>query len=365
MRVRLIDPAGVARQAVEVSSCTAVLRDCGVGTWQIKGEPKALQQAGEGWRVAIPGVCSGLVSTRDVSMDAGRLVVTLTGVSELVTLADALTYPVTSKTTEDQSDAAHWTMTGPAETVIRQMVHENVGMIAIAPRRAPFFTVTSSQGRGSQVSASVRWGNLLEEARALARAGGVTFDAVWERGQYVLRFRVPRDLSRRVRFGGPKGGLEEASVSLAAPTATAVIVAGQGQGTARTIRFYGSSGRSWGRRIEVFKDQRQTDDPAEHDKSGAAALTDGAAGASATFKVTEVPGLVYGTDYLLGDTVSVRLGTGLTVAEPVRQVELDWDGHGRTATLTLGDHDQADDKTPPWVRKVQALDARLRGLETI
>ncbi|WP_298176876.1 hypothetical protein, partial [Saccharomonospora sp.] len=63
-----------------------------------------------------------------------------------------------------------------------------------------------------------------------------------------------------------------------------------------------------------------------------------------------------------GDTVTVELGPA-TIAEPVRAVELSWDGHGRTASLTLGDHDQADDKVPAWVKKIRDLDARVRGIE--
>lgn len=364
MRVRVIDPLGIARAGVEVTACTAVLRDCGVHTWQVTAPADALGHVGEGWRISIPGACSGLVTTREIGLDDGHLMVTLTGVGELVTLADALTYPVPSMPTEDQSDAAYWTVAGPAETVIRSMVDANVGPGAISARMAPRFSLAPSQGRGAQVSASVRWGNLLDEARALARAGGVTFDAIWGQGGYVLRFRTPRDLSRSVRFGGPRGGLEDLRLSTTGPTATAVIVAGQGQGEARTIRFYGSSGRSWGRRVEVFKDQRQTDDPAEHAKAGAEALAEGAAGASAAFTVSEVPGLVYGTDYLLGDRVTVAAG-GMVVSEPVRQVELAWDGHGRMASLILGDHAQDDDKNPAWVQRIRALDARLRGLETI
>ena len=53
----------------------------------------------------------------------------------------------------------------------------------------------------------------------------------------------------------------------------------------------------------------------------------------------------------------------MTISEPVRAVELSWDGHGREATLTLGDPDQADDKTPAWVKRINKLDARWRSLE--
>lgn len=363
MRARLIDPAGVQRQAVEVTACTAVLRDCGVGTWQIEATADTVAQVGEGWRVLIPGVCSGPVTSREMGVQDQQPVVTLTGVSELTALADHLTYPVPSKAATDQSEDAYYRASGPAETVIRGLVHVNAGTGALAARRTPFFTVTTSQGRGSTVTVETRWKNVLDEAVALARTGGVTFDAIWEGAQAVLRFRVPRDLSRRCRFGGPLGGLDDVKLSLNAPTVTDVVVAGQGQGTARAIRSY-SSATTWGRRVEAFKDRRDTEDAAEYDKAGADALAEGAASATASFTLSEVPGLVYGTDYQLGDTVTVTYG-GVQVSEPVRQVELTWDGHGRTAKVILGDHDQADDNTPVWVAKIRALDARLRVQETI
>ena len=112
----------------------------------------------------------------------------------------------------------------------------------------------------------------------------------------------------------------------------------------------------------MFKDQRDTDDMAELEQSATEQLDEGAPGAGAQFSAVEAPGLRFGTDFLLGDTVSVEVGA-LTIAEPVRAVELAWDGHGRTATLTLGDHDQADDKTPKWVSKIKKLDARVRSQE--
>lgn len=362
MRVWKIDPAGVRRGMVEVTACTVVLRDCGLGTWQVETKDSTI---GAGWRVLIPGVVSGPVTEVSVGIEGGHPVWTVTGVSELVALADRLTYPVPSKAASAQSDAAHWRATGPAETVIRDMVHLNAGPGALPSRRAKFFTVTASSGRGGTVSTAQRWGVLLDEARKLARLGGVTFDAIWEQAsaQAVLRFRVPRDLSRRVRFGGPLGGLEDATVSLKAPTATAVVVAGQGQGTERTVYEY-TAPVQWGRRIEVFKDQRQTNDVAELDKAGAEALADSAATGTASFKVAETKGLVYGTDYMLGDTVTVEVG-GMRVTEPVRAVELAWDGHGRTASIVLGDHDQADDKDPAWLARVRRIEAQMRGLETI
>lgn len=367
MRVRIIDPAGVQRGAVEVTACSVVLRDCGVHTWMIETSEDAAGPVGEGWRVVIRdgGIAvSGLVSKRRVEMDGPHLVTVLSGVSETTALADRLVYPDPARGEDQQSTAYSYKATGPAETVIRDMVHLNAGTGALAVRRQPYFTVTASQGRGATVTMDHRWGNLLEDARFLARAGGVVFDAVWEQGQAVLRFRERRDLSRQVRFSPGNGGVADgAALELNAPEATTAIVAGQGEGTARMVRVV-TRAPAWGRRIEVFKDQRDEADPAGLVKAGDEELDGKVASASATVPVVEVPGCVLGTDYQLGDTVSVLLG-GARVSEPVRQAEVSWDGHGRTVKLSLGDHDQQDDDQPAWVAQVRALDARMRGMETI
>src|SRR5699024_7654397 len=193
---------------------------------------------------------------------------------------------------------------------------------------------TASQGRGSRVTTNLRYMNLLEESRKLARLGGVRFDAVQEEdSRIVFRFRVPRDRSRSVRFTDRNGGVTDGSYSLAAPTATVVLVAGQGEGTARNI-IERSRATTWGRRVEAFKDQRDTDEADELEQSAIEQLDEGEAGAGASFTVAESPGLVCGVDYRRGDTGSVVLCAS-TSSQPVRTVELSCDGHGRSSYLTL------------------------------
>ena len=365
LAVWAVDPDRVRRGQLQALECTVVVRDADVGTFTLTVPDDELAgRMRDGWRVLIQDgeetILSGPVE--EVAPNVADRTVEFTGVSDLVHVADRLVYPNPALPGASQTSDAYYKRSGPAETVIRDMVHANAGAGAITARRVDGFTVASSQGRGSTVSTNLRYKNLLEEARALGRLGGVTFDAVQEQdARIVFRFRVPVDRSRSVRFTDRNGGVTDGSYSLAAPTATVVLVAGQGEGTARNI-IERSRATTWGRRVESFKDQRDTDDADELEQSAIEQLDDGEAGAGASFTVAESPGLIYGVDYRLGDTVSVELGAA-TISEPVRAVELSWDGHGRTASLTLGDHDQADDKTPGWVKKIKALDARVRGME--
>ena len=365
LTVWAIDPDRVRRGHLVAHECTVVLRDAETGTWTVTVQDDDLAgRVRDGWRVLIQdggvSVVSGPVTS--VAPDLADHTVTLDGVSDLVHVEDRLIYPDPSRQAESQTADSYYKRKGAAETVIRDMIHANAGTGALAARRAPGFTVTSSQGRGSIVSTNLRYKNLLEEARALARLGGVTFDAIQEEdSRIILRFRVPRDRSRAVRFADGNGGVTEGSYSLDAPTATTVLVAGQGEGADRTI-IERDRDSTWGRRIEIFKDQRDTDEADELEQSAVEQLDEGAAGAGANFVATETPGLVFGTDYMLGDTVAVEIGAA-TIVEPVRAVELVWDEFGRTARLTVGDHDQADEQTPAWVKKIRDLDARVRGME--
>lgn len=367
LTVWAIDPGRVRRGVLVPLSCTVVLRDADVGTFQVTvpAEDVLSRRIVEGWRLLIQDdgdlVMSGPVET--ITGEVGDSTRDLSGVDDLVHVQDRLTYPTPNQASTAQTAEAKYKRTGPAETVIRDLIHANVGTGAILSRQQDGFTVTASAGRGATVSAETRFEPVLEHARKLARLGGVTFSAGQEQdNRIVCRFRVPVDRSRAVRFSEANGGLASGSYGLSAPTATVAIVGGQGEGTYRNIREY-TRATAWGRRIETFLDQSSTDDDTEIKQAGTEALDEGAEGATSSVSVVESPGRRLGTDFFLGDTVTVELGAA-TVSEPVRQVELAWDGHGRTASLTLGDHESADDKTPKWVTKIKKLDARVRGMET-
>lgn len=366
LTVWAVDPGRVRRGQLVPLGCTVVLRDADVGTFQITvpSDDVLSQQMGPGWRVIIQDggtILSGPLTTpSEITTERTR---ELTGVSDLQHVQDRGIYADPSKAWTGQTAEGKYVASGPAETVIRNLVHANVGTGAIVARRQDGFTVATSQGRGKTVKINDADKKLLETIRPLARTGGITFDAVQEDdGRIVFRFRIPVDRSRSVRFTERNGGLVEGTYALAAPTVNVVLAAGQGTGTYLNRREYVRA-TTWGRRVEDFLDQTSTDDDAEIKQAADEALDEGREGATASIKAQEVPGLRYGTDFSLGDTVTVEFD-GATVSEPVRQVELEWDGHGRTASLTLGDHESADDNTPKWVKKIKALEKRIRAKET-
>lgn len=365
LTVWAVDPGRVRRGHLVPLGCTVVLRDADVGTFQISvpADDALSQMMGPGWRVIIQDggtVLSGpITEPSEITTERTR---ELVGVSDLQHVQDRGIYADPSKPWTGQTADGKYVASGPVETVVRDLVHANVGTGAIAARRQDGFTVATSQGRGKTVKINDADKHLLETIRPLARLGGITFDAVQEDdGRIVFRFRVPTDRSRSVRFTERNGGLVEGSYTLAAPTVNVVLAAGQGTGNYLNRREYVRA-TTWGRRVEEFLDQTSTDDDPEIKQAADEMLDEGREGATASIKAQEVPGLRYGTDFFLGDTVTVEFD-GATVSEPVRQVELEWDGHGRTASLVLGDHESADDNTPKWVKRVKKLDSRLRNVE--
>ena len=377
MDVFAAGPDRVRYGQLTVLEWSAVLRDCDTGTWTMTladDEQGLARSVVEGWRVIAADETGTVFSGPVLSYggDVGDESLTISGIDDTGLLAFRVTYPDPSKAAEQQSDAAYWKKSGSAGTLLDELIYRNAANGAIAARRLPSVFVdrgasTGGIGKGSTVSINTRYKNLLEEARTLARSGGVSFwaDQAEDSTNTFFRFREPDDLTDWVWFSmGDGGGLDGGSYSLSAPEVTNVLVAGQGQGADRTIKEHWVAPGPWGLRIEQFQDRRDTDDPTELEQAGTDTLAEGAASASASVEVVEVPGLVYGVDYRLGDIVRVDFGRAV-IDEPVRAVELTGDDFGRTVKLTLGDHAAEDDNLPEYDKKMREFARRLRGLETI
>lgn len=361
LAVWAVDPDGVRRGMLPVHAAAVVVRDADASTWTmtVNGRDELAKRLGPGWGVLFGDATvteSGPIESLEWSTDGAALDLTLTGVGELSRLADRIIYP-NPRLPIDRQDRSHYVASGPSESLIRELAWRNAGTAALVARRSPRLVTVASQGRGKTVKVSERFSNLLEACRAIARAGGTTFSAVDENGTVLLRQRIPRDLSRQVRFTDLNGGATAGTLGLKGATVTAAIVAGQGEGQDRMISEVLAEVTPWRRRIEVLKDRRDTGDTGVVDQAGIDAISEGAETATASFEAVEVPGLVLGRDYLVGDIVSAQSAPGVTVAEPVRSAEITWDGHGRTVKLTLGD--APDENEPAWVARVRDLSARI------
>lgn len=367
MEVWARDPNRVRQGVIPALKLTAVLRETGVGTWTMTVDEDAewSPPMGEGWGIIVYDqgqvVFSGPAETIAVEDQGDGRDTTFTGKSDMVALQRRLVLPSPGVSPEQQS-AGYRTGKGPAEDLIAALINENAGPGAWTPWVTPGLLPVVSQGRGARTSVNARFSVLLEEVQTLATVGNLVVDVVQEGEDLAVSVREPVNLSREIRFQ-PEAGLTSYSMSLAAPTVTDVLVAGQGVGAARTIKHYAGA-PSWGGAIIVtFQDRRDTDDADELVKAGTETLAEGAASASATFEAEETEDQMFGRDFRLGDTVTVDLPHGAQVTDRVRVVEITWDEFGRTVRPTVGAHSTDEDKAPAWVKQIRDLKRQVRHLK--
>lgn len=359
-----LDQDGIRQGILEPITAKAVLRDMQVGTWltEIDADHYLAKRINPSWTVLIDdGITriSGSINHISTTIDATSQTLELSGVTDLHHLNDRLTYPNPLKPITQQ-DTAYYTAKGTAETVLKNLINNSCGTGALPERRSNKLVLEEDHTRGNPISVSERFTNLLDVVRANARAGGITFTAVrTDDGNITVSARVPQDLSRQVRFMAETGSAATGSLSIDSATVTTAIIAGQGEGTDRAIT---EVSRPSARRIEQLKDRRDTEDQAVVDQAAKELLDNGAQSASASFKISESI-YTFDRDFTLGDTITVEFGA-VQVSEAIRSAEITWDEYGREIELSLGDHNNDQDKEPAWVKKIQNIDARMRGLES-
>jgi hypothetical protein len=297
-----------------------------IGSWKLRLAVEhplavALRQPGSG--IVVTGrdgdeVFSGPTIKQEnaATADDPAGTITFEGVTDTILLADYVALPDPTNPDLDSQTKAHDIRTGPAETLMHAFVNANIGPAAPAARRpagllASKLVMGSNLARGAAITKSARFpvlGNLLSE---LAGPDNLGFRII-QRGN-TLRFETYQvvDRSTEVRLDVYNSTLAGHRVAITPPGATRVLVAGQGDLTERQF-FEMETAESvaaeaeWGRRIERFVDQRNTDDEAELQRAGKEVLDEEG---FATLAVQAVPmedsAMEFGIDWYLGDRVGV------------------------------------------------------------
>jgi hypothetical protein len=127
---------------------------------------------------------------------------------------------------------------------------------------------------------------------------------------------MPVDRTGDAVFSVESGNLVEFSYSKKAPKATNMIVGGGGELTDRKflLGFNAVENDRWGRRIEVFRDRRDTVDTQEMLQTLQEELSSQAEENAVSLRPIDVPGREYGTDYEVNDLVTVE-GIEARIAE--------------------------------------------------
>jgi hypothetical protein len=294
--------------------------------------------------------------------------VSFTGVSDTVCLADALAFPQPSNADGASQTEAHDVRSGRVETVMHAYVNANIGPLAPAVRRKAGLIMGSDLARGPIITQSARFpvlGNLLTE---IALLGSLGFRVVQRGSNLVFETYAITDRTAFVRLDVRNGTLSGQKVGISPPGVTRAIVAGQGDLTERQFLQVDNAESiaaeaDWGRRIEKFVDQRNTDDWAELQQAGDEALVDsGFTAINVQVVPMEDSQARFGKEWGLGDSLVVIVDDQ-ELKSTVTGYVLKADREGFKLGALLGDA-TGFDASAALNKRVTNTETRLSNLET-
>ena len=269
--------------------------------------------------------------------------ITLSGADFLALLANRVVYPRGTSAWTAQTTTPR-TITGPAETVIKTLVTENMVTAGDSARNVPNFTVAADLGRGGTVTytitpptpgtgtgtATATLGpQLMDMVRSVAAQSLIGVQINLAGNQLVFDCYIPRDLSAEAVFSTSLGNLRGDTVSDAVPTADVALL--EDGASAPNFTEHDASGDAaadpW-RRAEIFDDQTSTTAASDLAAAVTSDLTQGASAHVLTITATDIPLLRFGSTvppvqgYQLGDTVTVAIRPGVSYTDIVSGVEL-------------------------------------------
>ena len=270
----------------------------------------------------------------------GAPVLAVGGLDAFDVVADYLCWPSPTQLLTGQG--VRYSASGVAETVLRNL------MLANRDRRGDDWAIPASQGRGASITLGERWtpmGLVVAEKATAAglgvRAGLVDDPATSTRASLQVEFYVPVDRTARVRLSYRVGTLRSWALNNVAPTATRVIVGGDGKGASRVYRQITDTAAEgvWGRIREMFADARGTSALAELDERGVEALAEAAEQSSFELETVEAAGMRFIQHYGLGDTVTVEPIEGEATTERVNAARLAFGDSGVSVQIIPGNPD--------------------------
>lgn len=347
---------------------SVVLRNNDVSTFSLDmdGDDPLAVRFEKGWRVIIEddGIqyLAGTANRRGRSSKTGVQDLALSGVDDMAWLRDMITLPSPSNAADNQGDDAYYKAKGTAQQLITDLVRTHLGQTARTEYRRPLF-VSSPSGGGAQVSINSRFKTVLEEVEKLARRKLTVRMRQDDTTQRTVMDVAPgRDLTRAVRLTERNAGLTDWELVEEAPEVTSVLVAGQGEGEARTLKLVSGNENDWGFRALRFQDRRDTDELDQLIQAGEETLEEGRAKSTISLEIGETETVKFGEDFWLGDTITVQLKDGAVVTDIVQSAQIDWTETGREVKLTIGPVLDEQD-APRWVPLVRQLMSQIRALQ--
>jgi len=201
--------------------------------------------------------------------------------------------------------------TGSTETVVKNACRD------LSDRLGLGWTIAPDKGLGVDSRVEFRMHPLVDKLVPLLNAQRLTLtlrDGVVDvhQGQTFPRVLTPDD-----------GVLGDYEWKITYPTATRVIVGGEGEGVERLFQQFVDVDREteWADIVEVVKDSRMAQGVTDLSGDGAEALTEGNAQVSFTADLNENAWFRFG-EYAVGDQVSIDAG-GIQATEVISRVVID------------------------------------------
>ena len=354
-----------------------ILRFNNVGTWEMRlpqGHRLAelLRLAGYGIIVTGPDdtvIFSG--PTLSAALEQTPLNIdgdwTITGASDDIILGERLAYPTPSTADVTAQTDSHDVRSGAAETVIKAYVSANIGPTAPAARKIAGLTIQTDAELGETVSANARFQTLQQTAYGLAQTGGVGY-ALEQLGTGLeFQVYVPTDRTSTIRMDMVNNKLSRANYSYSSAKLTRAIMGGGGEAADReflevTTTASEEAEEEWSRRIEVFKDSRNSDNTGQLTQSGEELLVDdGKTIVQMSVTPSDDFSMRFGRDWYLGDKVTVvinDLEASAVVTEVGISISFDGVRLGATVGTPVGIEYEAR-----VLAKTQQLDQRVSNLE--
>lgn len=294
----------------------------------------------------------------DQSSGAG-LTFTVNGDSAL--LAAVLAYPTDITQTGPPWPQATDVQTGPAETVAKYFIRNNM-----IDRLGLPVTIATDQGRGGQITVNGRFKPLSDYLFGKLTLAGLVLTS--EQTASAVKFDVRQPAHYPMTLTRESGIVTSAQVTTTGPTATRAVAGGTGTGIARHFAEYEdpSLADQWGALAvrEQFVDASGEDSDVALVVPAQDAVATGALTTGLSIKLSEAPAFRFPDDYDTGDWVTESLlpGGGLARTHQVAQVQFDWSRDsqtGFTVTPIIGDLTTTFDR---WARTVAASMRQLRDL---
>lgn len=335
----------------DLVGATFVVRYNNVGTWSLNlpyGHPlgELLRLPGYGLIVIGPDgetLISGPTLTAKLEQTQNNIEGNwqIEGVSDDVYLSERLAYPTPATADVTAQTSAYDKRTGAAETVIKGYVNANIGPSAPIQRRISNLNIETDLARGTTVFANARFNTLQELIYELAQVSGLGYKIAQDGTDLEFSIYQPLDRSDTIRMDLQNRKLTSSTYSYGTAKVTRAIVGGKGEAenrifVERTNADSLTAEAVWGRRVEIFKDARQSEDTDELNTSGDELLADlGKTVVEMSVTPSSDQTMVYGIDWGLGDKVTI-VANEIEATAVVTEVGIRIDADGVRVGATVG-----------------------------